>query len=81
VDGSTRSSRISLSVPGSLAGTRSTRRSPPTSTPAPAVTATHHGLPENQSGSFGSVNHLVPPLSNPRNASAANPSTRPKTTA
>jgi hypothetical protein len=82
VDGSTRSSRSSFSVPDSLAGSRKTRRSTPTSTPAAAVTATHHRLPENQSGFFGSVNQsFVPPLTNPRNASAATASTSPNTTA
>src|SRR5450755_2531557 len=54
----------------------------PTSIPAPAVTATHHRLPSNQPGFFGSVNHrFVPPLISPRNASAANASTTPNTTA
>ena len=69
-------------MPGSLAGTRKTRRSTPTSTPAPVVTATHHRLPSNQPGFFGSVNQsFVPPLINPRNASAAKASTTPSSTA
>jgi hypothetical protein len=69
-------------VPGSLTGSRRTRRSTPTSTPAAAVTATHHRLPENQSGFFGSVDQsFVPPLTNPRNAYPAKVSTSPNTTA
>ena len=82
VEGSTRWSLSSLTVPGSLTGTRKKRRSTPTSTPAPAVTATHQRLPSNQPGFFGSVNQsLVPPLTNARNASAANASTTPNNAA
>ncbi len=78
VEGSTRWSVSSLTVPGSLAGTRKSRRSTPTITPAPAVTATHQRLPSSHPGSSGSVNQsLVPPFTNPRNASAAKASTTP----
>ena len=82
MEGSTRWSFNSWTVPGNLAGTRQTRRSTPTSTPAPAVTATHQRLPSNQPGSLGSVNQsLVPPLINARNASAAKASTTPNNAA
>ena len=65
-------------MPGSLTGTRKKRRSTPTSTPAAAVTATHHRLPSNQPGFFGSVNQsFVPPLTNAKNARAAKASTTP----
>src|SRR3954453_13005575 len=79
VEGSTRSSLISSTVPGNSAGSRNTRRSTPTSTPAAVVTATHQRLPSNQPGVFGSVNQRsVPPLTNPKNARPANASTTPK---
>ena len=82
VDGSTRCSCSSSTVPGSLAGSRVNRRRAPTSTPAPAVTATHHRLPSNQPGVSGSVNHRsVPAFTIARNANAANASTTPNTTA
>ena len=79
VDGSTRCSCSSSTVPASLAGSRKNRRSAPTSTPVPAVTATHQRLPSNQPGLSGSVNQrLVPAFTSPRNASAASASTTPK---
>ena len=82
MEGSTRWSLSSSTVPGSVAGTRKKRRSTPTSTPAPAVTATHHRLPSNQPGSLGSVNQsFVPPLTNPRNARAANAKATPNNAA
>ena len=82
VEGSTRWSLISSTVPGNLAGSRNSRRSTPTSTPAAAVTATHQRLPSNQPGFFGSVNQrLVPPLTNPKNARLANARTTPKNAA
>ena len=69
-------------MPGSLADSRNSRRSTPTSTPAAAVTATHHRLPSNHPGVFGSVNQrLVPPLTNPKNANAAKASTTPNNAA
>ncbi len=82
VDGSTRWSLSSWTVPTILAGRPKTCRSTPTSIPAPAVTATHHRLPSHQPGFFGSVNHrFVPPFTRPRNAKAANASTTPNTAA
>ncbi len=82
VEGSTRSSFSSWTVPGIFTGSRNSRRSTPTSTPAPAVTATHHRLPSNQPGFFGSVNQRsVPTSTNPRNAKAANASTTPNNAA
>ena len=82
VEGSTRWSFSSSTVPGNLAGSRNSRRSTPTSTPAAAVTATHQRLPSNQPGFFGSVNQRsVPPLTNPRNAKLANARTTPKNAA
>jgi hypothetical protein len=82
VEGSTRWSVNSSAVPASLNGTRKKRRSTPTSTPAPAVTATHHRLPSSQPGFFGSVNQsFVPPLTNPENARPAKASTTPNNAA
>ena len=82
VEGSTRWSFSSSTVPGNLAGSRNSRRSTPTSTPAAAVTATHQRLPSNQPGCFGSVNQRsVPPLINPKNARLANARTTPKNAA
>ncbi len=78
VEGSTRWSFSSWTVPGILTGSRNTRRRTPTSTPAAPVTATHQRLPSNQPGLFGSVNQsLVPPLTYPKNAKLANASTTP----
>ena len=69
-------------MPGSLTGTRRKRRRTPTSTPAPAVTATHQRLPSNHPGFFGNVNQsFVPPFTNPKNARPANASTTPNNAA
>ena len=82
VEGSTRWSCSSSTVPGNLAGSRNSRRSTPTSTPAAAVTATHQRLPSSQPGFFGSVNQrLVPPLTKPKNAKLANARTTPNNAA
>ena len=78
VEGSTRWSLSSSTVPALLSGTRKKRRSTPTMTPAPAVTATHQRLPSNHPGCSGSVNQRsVPPFTNPRNTSPAKASTTP----
>ena len=48
--GSMRPARTSSKKPGTSSGRRVSRRSRPTTMPAPAVTATHHQCPPNQPG-------------------------------
>ena len=82
MEGSTRCSLSISTVPGTLSATRKKRRSTPTISPAPAVTATHQRFPSNHPGSSGSVNQRsVPADTKPRNASPAKASTTPNTMA
>ena len=78
--GSTCSACRSSNKPGTSSGRRVSRRSRPTTTPAAAVTATHHQCPPNQPG-LESVYHRPPNLITPRETSPANAPNTPRAAA
>ena len=78
--GSTCPSFRSAIKPGISSGRRVTRRNRPTTTPAPAVTATHHHCPPNQPGSE-SAYQLPPNPITPMNTRPANAPNTPRATA
>ena len=78
--GSTCPSFRSANKPGTCSGRRVSRRSKPTTTPAAAVTATHHHCPPNQPG-WASTYHRPPNPITPMNTRPANAPNTPSTTA
>src|SRR3954447_654912 len=66
--------------PGTSSGRRVTRRNTPTTTPAPAVTATHHHWPPNQPGSESPYQRPPNPIT-PMKISPANAPNTPRATA
>ena len=77
---STCSACSSANTPGISSGRWVRRRSRPTTTPAAAVTATHHQCPPNQPG-WESVYHLPPNLITPMRTRPANAPNTPRATA
>ena len=66
--------------PGICSGRRVRRRNSPTTTPAPAVTATHHHCPPNQPGSASTYQRPPNPIT-PMNTRPANAPNTPRATA
>ena len=71
---------MSAISPGILAGSFVKVRNNPTTTPAPAVTATHHHWPPNQPGSETSY-QLFPVSVTPKNTRPATAPTTPSSSA
>src|SRR5689334_2805027 len=80
IRGSTCPSCRSWIRPGICSGKRVKRRNSPTTTPAPAVTATHHHWPPNQPGSASAYQRPPNPIT-PMNTRPANAPNTPSATA
>src|SRR6476646_8564659 len=78
--GSTCPSFRSAIRPGICSGRRVTRRTSPTTTPAPAVTATHHHCPPNKPGLASTYQRPPNPIT-PMNTRPANAPNTPRATA